>query len=224
MLHRLEVPEALHRNSAEVAAAGYEHTGQLLIDLATRSAGFQNLNEIDVLDVGCGVRFAMTIINRGIPIKSYTGVEIDKQIVEFLQEQVEARDQRFRFFHWNVRNQMYNPGGVELTPQTRFPVKDSFDLIWLFSVFTHLNAEDAELLLHLLRQHVRKDGRLFFSAFIDEDIDGFDDRVKSRPLENAYYGKNYMQRLLERTGWRIVIFHEKDPANHVQHYFVCAPV
>ena len=43
MLSCLDVPEALHRNAADVAAAGYEHTGQALIDLATRSLGLEDL-------------------------------------------------------------------------------------------------------------------------------------------------------------------------------------
>ena len=86
MLTRLEVPAHLHRNASRVVAAGYEHSGETLINLATRLAGIADLSDIDVLDMGCGVRHTMTIINRGIPIKSYTGVEVNRPIVDFLKE------------------------------------------------------------------------------------------------------------------------------------------
>ena len=223
MIDRLHVPKELHRNARGVAAAGYEHTGQLLINLATQSVGLENLEDVDVLDVGCGVRFTMTIINRKIPIKSYTGLEVSRPIVKFLQENVQPHDKRFRFVHWNVHNQMYNPEGVELTTQKELPVEGLFDLIWLFSVFTHLNPKDSLSLLELLRKKICKNGKLFFSAFIDDELDGFEDRAKDQPLLNAYYGRKYMQSLIEQSGWKIQVFHEKDLSNYIQHYIVCSP-
>ena len=55
MLKRLEVPAHLHRNAARVAAAGYEYSGETVINLAMRVAGIADLRDTDVLDVGCGV-------------------------------------------------------------------------------------------------------------------------------------------------------------------------
>jgi len=223
MIDHLDVPDELQRNAANVAAAGYEHTGQLLIDLATRSAGLQSLENVDVLDVGCGVRFTATLINRRIPIKSYTGLEVSRSIVDFLQQQVERHDPRFKFVYWNVVNQMYSPSGSDLSAQSELPVAGEFDLIWLFSVFTHLNPADSLALLRLMRRKVRVNGKLFFSAFIDDELEGFDDRIKDAPLTNAYYGRRYMRELVESAGWTIEAFCEKDPANFIQHYLVCSP-
>lgn len=221
MMDRIEVPPELQRNSPQVAAAGYEHTGQLLIELATRSVGLSSLEGIDILDVGCGVRFAATIVNRRIPIGSYTGIEVNRTLVEFLKTNIETNDPRFRFFHWDARNEMYNAAGAPMTAQTPFPVRGTFDLIWLFSVFTHLNPDDSLLLLRLMRQRIRDGGKLFFSAFIDDRIDGFEDRVEDKPLENAYYGASMMRRMLEQTGWKVLSLH--DPVDFIQHYFVCEP-
>jgi len=223
MISRLKVPETLQRNSPQVVAAGYEHTGQLLTDLATRSVGLSDLKNVDILDVGCGVRFTATIINRKIPVKSYTGVDVYKRIVEFLQKNVEAHDDRFRFVYWNVYNQMFNPAGVDLSTQEKLPLDGSFDLIWAFSVFTHQNPKDSLALLQLLRKHIRKNGNLFFSVFIDDGLDRFEDRVKDKPLFNAYYGRQFMRSLVEQAGWRIKFLHDKDPGNYIQHYFVCSP-
>jgi len=223
MLTRLEVPRHLHRNSPRVIAAGYEHSGETLINLVTRLAGIVDLRDIDVLDVGCGVRHVMTIINRGLQIKSYTGVELSKAIVDFLKENVEAHDRRFRFFHWNVRNEMYNPKGGSLLSKDPLAASDRFDLIWLFSVFTHLDPSDSETMLRLLRRHVRENGRLFFSAFIDEELDGFEDRVKELPLQKAYYGQGLMESLIAKCGWKIDYFGKRDPDHFIQHHYLCSP-
>jgi len=223
MIDRLDVPADFNRNSLAVVEAGHDNTGQLLINIATKSVGLESLGNVDVLDVGCGVRFTAAIINRKIPIKSYTGIEVCRPIVEFLKNNVEAYDKRFRFMHWNVHNELYNPDGIGLTMKEGLPVEGTFDLIWLFSVFTHMNPKDTLSLLHLLREKIRKDGKLFFTAFIDDDLDGFEDRIKDNPLENAYYGRKYMQSLIEQSGWRVEIVYDKDPKNFIMHYFVCSP-
>jgi len=223
MIDRLDVPKELRRNSPEVVAAGYEYTGQLLINLATKCVGLENLENADVLDVGCGVRFITTIINHKIPIKSYTGVEVSQPIVDFLKANVEVYDKRFRFAHWNVYNEMYNLNGVELETIKELPAEGLYDLIWLFSVFTHLNPADSLSLLKLLRKKVRAKGKLFFSAFIDDALDGFEDRVKDKPLLQAFYGRKYMKSIIEQAGWRVDSVHDQDPSNFIQHYFICAP-
>ena len=44
----------------------------------------------------------------------------------------------------------------------------AFDVITLFSVFTHLAPHDYVAMLRVLRRHVAPDGRLLYSLFIDE--------------------------------------------------------
>jgi len=47
-----------------------------------------------------------------------------------------------------------------------------FDLICLFSVFTHLAPDDYVAMLRLLRRFIRPDGRLFFTLFLNEESEG----------------------------------------------------
>jgi len=223
MIDILDVPERFHQNAPAVTAAGYENTGKTLIELATNSVGRSSLKDADILDVGCGVRFTMSIINKKIPIKSYTGIDVNQAMIEYLKNEVESHDGRFSFAHWNAKNDMYNPSGERLTKNSALPIKGTFDVIWLFSVFTHLEPSDAILILKLLRQHIRPNGKLFFSAFIDNDLDGFEDRVKDSPLLHAYFGRKYMENLITSAGWRIELFHEADPNSFIQHYIVCSP-
>ena len=78
-------------------------------------------------------------------------------------------------------------------------------------------------MLQILRKHMRKNGKLFFSAFIDDDLDGFMDRNPDEPLLAGYYGRQYMRALVEQAGWKIEAFHDKDPDRYIQHHLVCLP-
>jgi SAM-dependent methyltransferase len=219
---QLHVPDELQRGAPHVRAAGPENTGEKVLRVVTERIGVANLAETDVLDVGCGVRFAQTIVNRGIAVKSYTGIEVDERIVDFLNEHVAAHDSRFRFFRWNVRNAMYNPGGVALAGARDFPPLERFDLIILYSVFTHLDPDDAAVMLQLLRSRARPSAKLFFTAFVDEGIATFEDRDAASPLRLATYGRAFMDALIARAGWRVDGFFAGEPGRYVQPHFVCS--
>ncbi|HEY0396272.1 MAG TPA: class I SAM-dependent methyltransferase [Candidatus Elarobacter sp.] len=218
---RLVVPESLQRNHPNVAERGYEETGEYLLRLFANRIGKQDLSGVDVLDVGCGVRFTQAIVNRGIPIRSYTGVEVSSAIVDFLTENV--RDPRFRFAHWDVGNAMYHPSGPALSPAADIPVAGRYDLIVMYSVLTHTHARDAGALLQILRRHVRDGGRLIFTAFLDDALDGFEDRDPEHPLLLATYGTRFMRSLVAGAGWAVDALHRRDPENLVQAHFVCSP-
>ena len=78
---------------------GIEETGELLLTRLARRIGRADLSGLDLLDVGCGVRFTQTLINRDLPFSSYTGIEVSRPIVAWLKEHVEQYDDRFRFAH-----------------------------------------------------------------------------------------------------------------------------
>jgi SAM-dependent methyltransferase len=223
MLTKLIVPEELHRNAPAIAAAGYEHTGETLVKLVLRRVGLPDLADTDVLDVGCGVRLAMTLINRKIAIKSYTGVDVEPKLISFLKQNVEEVDNRFRFILWDVYNREYNRGGKNLAEVLRLPVAEEFDLIWLFSVFTHQLPNDAAVLLRILRQHIRSTGKLMFSFFATCETDRFVDKSTDGSSIAGFYHPEYMRSLVEAADWRVRGIYDKDADNYIQSYFVCAP-
>jgi 2-polyprenyl-3-methyl-5-hydroxy-6-metoxy-1,4-benzoquinol methylase len=185
ILTGINVPKELQRNDPKILADGVEHTGETLLTSLARRLGRRDLGGLDLLDVGCGVRFTQTLINRSLPFNSYTGIDVYLPVVEWLKENVESKDHRFHFFHWNVHNAMYNKEAPPMSACETLPVKGSYDVITGYSLFTHLAPEDASLMLRLMRKAVRPDGFLFFSAFCDESLDTFEDRVPGRPLLNA---------------------------------------
>lgn len=218
---RLTVPEELHRNAPDVHVHGPENTGTALIQLVVQRLGITDLSDCDVLDIGCGVRLAMAILNREIPIRSYTGVDVHRPLIEYLQRHVQ--DPRFTFAHWDARNRMYNPGGFPITPDSQLPISGLFDIVWLFSVFTHLDPSDASAMLAMLRRHIRLSGAIFFSAFIDNTIECFEDRVPDQPLSQAHYSERYMRQLLESNGWRVGSVNPKSEAHFIQGYIIAYP-
>lgn len=161
----LRVPPAIRR--------GRDHcddtwlaAGRDLLDLVAGVAGAADLGGCRVLDVGCGTRFTQLLLDEGRPIGRYVGVDVEEQVVDFLRGAVD--DPRFSFHHIDVQNDLYNPGGTPLADLGRLPVDEPFDVICLFSVFTHLAPHDFAAMLRLLREHATPDTRLVFSLFVNE--------------------------------------------------------
>ena len=70
------------------------------------------------------------------PDRRYVGVDTAADIISFLAANVD--DPRFAFHHLDAHNELYNPTGMPLGSFHDLPVAVRFDLISLFSVFTHL--------------------------------------------------------------------------------------
>lgn len=223
MKTQLVLPKHLQINSPKVKKAGYENSAEKIFTLVQQRLGWSGFADKDILDVGCGSRFTLAIINRQIPVKSYTGIEINQQIVDFFKQEVEPADARFRYAHWNVHNDMYNTDGIPMTQFVELPVAGDFDLIWLFSVFTHLNPDDALALLKLMRRKIRPEGRLFFTTHTRDDITTFEDKIEDKPLLRAFYNKDYLASLIVQAGWRVESFHAKQGDSFVKSHFVCSP-
>src|SRR5680860_1876558 len=121
-----------------------------------------------MLDVGCGVKFTQAIINEGLDIGGYVGIDVYKPLIDFLRDAV--RDDRFSFHHVDFQNARYNASGQgRMDPAAQLPVEgQEFDLITGFSLFTHLEPEDAGAMLRMMRRCAAPTTQLQFTAFLDE--------------------------------------------------------
>jgi SAM-dependent methyltransferase len=137
------------------------------VTLLCRTLGRADLGGVDVLDVGCGTKVAKVLLDQSLPIGRYVGIDVSATIIDWLRAHVS--DPRFEFHDLDAHNELYNPSGVPLADFERLPVGPArFDLICLFSVFTHLAPNDYVAMLHLLRKHVKPDGTLLFSLFLND--------------------------------------------------------
>jgi SAM-dependent methyltransferase len=166
----LVVPSELCRNVVSDPAAVVDAAVELIAHMCGH-IGVTDLGGLEVLDFGCGVRFTQAFLNRGVPIKHYVGVDVSPAVIDFLRSNVS--DPRFEFFHLDAHNELYNPTGKPLSELTVPEIEGRrFDLICLFSVFTHLAPPDYAAMLELLRRFVKPDGRLFYTLFINERTAG----------------------------------------------------
>ncbi len=223
-LTSISVPAQLQRNDPEIVQAGIENGGEALLQLVARRLGRTDLSGIDFLDVGCGVRFTQTIINRHVPIGSYTGVEVYRPIIDWLKEHVEREDDRFTFVHWDAHNPRYNSGrsARRMESFTTLPVEGTFDVIAGFSLFTHLAPGDTEQMMRLMRKAVRPGGHLFFSALCqDQTVETYKEAKPDRPGAEVHYGRSYLETIIAATGWELVSC--EAPSFFIVDSFLCRP-
>lgn len=201
---RLRIPEGFNRNSAKVTALmPPEQSGRWLLERMRQHVGFDTYAGKAILDFGCGVRFSQAIINAGLEVGSYVGVDNYLEMVEFLQSEV--RDSRFMYHHLDAYHPLYNRVGRRMSVNTRLPIAESaFDIVCMFSVITHQNPTDSESIFRMLRRHVAPGGSLFFTYFGDAHIDTFEDRSQEQNGGICFYNPDFLCALVERNGWRKV--------------------
>jgi SAM-dependent methyltransferase len=183
LVHRvnLDVPESLWR-TAQPDFDGWIRSAAALLDLIPRSFGLADLSATSVLDVGCGTKLVKCILEREVPLRRYVGVDASSEVIAFLDANVD--DPRFSFHHLDAHNDRYNPTGQPLESFDHLPVGDErFDIICLFSVFTHLGPTDYRTMLELLRPHVDAGGGLLFSLFVDDDPDPVASATMNKAIE-----------------------------------------
>lgn len=203
----LPVPRELRRGGKAKDEQASIESGRRLIQLMARNFKVPDLGRSSVLDVGCGCKLVQAILNHNLPIGRYVGIDVFPKLISFLQANV--TDPRFSFHIQNTHNEMYNPQGEPLGPATRLPVEEgSFDIICLFSVFTHLAPHDYTAMLQMLRRYIKPDGRILYSLYIHETTPGgmgFMDGYSKSLGEHIKQSDQVKQKLIEGIG------HNKTP-------------
>lgn len=230
----LQVPKALQRSRTKDEDYAQRSAVDLLGVLA-RKIERPDLADVSVLDVGCGVKFSQALINHGLAIGSYTGIDVHEPVIEHLSSTV--ADDRFRYHHVDFFNARYNPAGMPMAPTSRLPVEgETFDLICGFSLFTHLDPDDFSIMLGLMARCAHPGTRLVFTAFLDEHTAGghglidqyskasghdvstgepFRDFFPDDVLRVALFSEPYARQLIEDSPWTLLSI--DDPTPYAQH-------
>ena len=121
-----------------------------------------------VLDVGCGAgRMAMPLTNYLNPQGSYEGFDIFNDAIIWCTETIGLKYSNFKFQWIDVYSKYYNPNGKYKSSEYIFPfVDDSFDFVFLTSVFTHMLSEDMEHYMSEIARVLKSDGRCFITFFL----------------------------------------------------------
>lgn len=120
----------------------------MLADLILEQAG----PGASVLDVGSGYgRLAVGLMERGFRGR-YEGFDILPRHVAWCRRHLTPFAPAYRFHHLDIQNDRYNPTGRLDPVRATFPVKGPFDVVAVFSVFTHM---DRPAIAHYLREVTR---------------------------------------------------------------------
>ena len=205
-------------NSATVSKFPPEVTGALVLRSLCRRLGWESLKGKRLLDFGCGVRIARALVNLGMEIGFYAGVDVHADAIGWLRSNV--ADPRFRFHHLDMRNHLFNPtGGIVRTDTLLQAGLAEFDAACMFSVITHQEPEDTRMIFRMLRQCVVAHGQLYFTAFIDETVETYAERDISNRCAWCNYNPDFLIDLAREEGWAVQKIY---PASELhQPAFVC---
>lgn len=119
-----------------------------------------------VLEIGAGTgRIARSLVQY-LDQGSYSGLEITANAVAWCKKAY--KDHRnFSFIHADIYNKNYNAKGKFLAREYQLPYEsESFDFIFLTSVFTHMLPQDVEHYVSEISRVLKKGGRCFATFFL----------------------------------------------------------
>ncbi len=128
-----------------------------------------------VLDIGCGAgRLALPLADYLDRTGAYTGFDVSRSAVRGCRRRLAARRPDFRFIHADIRNGDYNAGGAVEGDDYVFPCSDeTVDLVFAFSVFTHMRLSEIAHYLAESARVLRTGGRLAVTVYlVDADRRG----------------------------------------------------
>ncbi|GAF13255.1 methyltransferase [Bacillus sp. JCM 19046] len=121
-----------------------------------------------VLDVGSGVgRMAMPLTNYLSKDGAYHGFDLSKEGIDWSNAEIASKYDTFTFTHVDLFNPLYNPSGTLQASSFAFPYEDnSFDFVFLTSIFTHLLEQELEHYTAEISRVLKKGGRCLMTFFI----------------------------------------------------------
>lgn len=164
----------------------------------------------NILDIGCGCgQMAVQFLNYLTSKGSYTGVDINREEINWCKKNIEPIRENFQFSLLDIFNKIYNSQGRHIASSFKFPYKNStFDFIILISVFTHMTPNDMEHYVFEIARMLKKGGRCFITFFLlnPDSTRHIDKKLNSIefPHDYGYY------RVLDKTSPEVAILYDEE--------------
>jgi len=198
----------------------------VFLDTATREAKrLQDLCSLDassrVLDVGCGSgRLPIGLLNAVGSLDGYCGIDVYRPSIDWCKRYIGRANPGARFIHIDVQNELYNKEGKQIDDSFRLPVDDgSFDVIYLCSVFSHMETNDVVNYLNEFNRLLSPKGCVSLTAYVEDNVpdievnpDGYIHEW-SGPLHCVRYDREFVNQLVDGSGLCIDRFDHAAP-NH----------
>ena len=148
----------------------YHHIGLLNAFLLLSCCGL--CPEHQVLEPGCGPgRNARLIAPFLDPERgAFAGFDLSEPAIDWANESIAKQFPNAQFTYANIKNSLYNPSGDILASEYQFPYEDErFDVVFLPSVFTHMDQEGFERYVAEIHRVMKPGGRLLSWHFLVDE-------------------------------------------------------
>jgi SAM-dependent methyltransferase len=154
-------PAALH----PVGAGDYRTVGEEFFGYFTTLAGLRPKDR--VLDIGCGTGRMALPLTRYLDGGTYDGFDIAKPAINWCRRIYGRRYPHFHFHHADLHNDFYNRRGRQRAEHFLLPFqKETFDFVFLTSVFTHMLPDAIENYLAEITRVLKPHGRCLTTFFL----------------------------------------------------------
>ena len=121
-----------------------------------------------ILDIGCGCGLMALFLKNYLDEQGrYVGVDLHHPSLKWCRRHISSKNRNFRFDHIDVRSLAYNPRGTHAGESVVFPYdSNSFDVVLLKSVFTHMRPAEVENYLREIRRLLKEGGRCLATFFL----------------------------------------------------------
>lgn len=150
-----------HQYASELKAAGEEYLHYFI-----RACNLKP--EERVLDVGCAIgRIATPLTDYLNNLGSYEGLDVIPEAIRWCDAKIASRFKNFHFQLADVISKEYNPNGVFEASEYVFPFSnESFDFVFLGSVFTHMLPSGVERYLSEISRVLKVGGKSLVTYFL----------------------------------------------------------
>lgn len=168
-----------------------------------------------VLEIGCGPgRLPIGILQKVGDVRQYSAVDVDRKSVEWCERYIHREHPTFTFTYIDVANPRYNKKGKISQTEIRLPFVDlAFDIIYLYSVFSHLTREDVTVYCREFQRLLHPEGKVFITAFVEEDVPNmtvnpqdYQGRRWTGPLHCVRYNREFIEQLYKEHGFVVERF------------------
>lgn len=172
-------------------------------------------NSSRILEIGCGSgRLPIGLLSARQTVKSYEGIDVDKDSIKWCKRWIGSQNENMRFSYIDVYNERYNPKGtVHINESFSFDFPDDhFDVIYSYSVFTHMEVEDINEYLRECKRVLSPTGKIFVTAYLEDDvpdatINPDDYRKNTRgPLHRVLLNREFFCEMLKPFGLQMFHF------------------
>ena len=125
-----------------------------------------------VLDVGCGSgRMALPLTGYLNSEGRYAGFDVSRDAIAWCTENISGSHPNFDFSVADVQSKRYNPEGKYKSSDFRFPYPDeSFDVVLLASVFTHMLPTDVKHYMSEIVRVLKPGARSLITFFLLNEV------------------------------------------------------